>query len=54
MELKDYIEFANKNPACFIATTDGDQPRVRDFCYGMRMKADSIFIPGLPRMYASN
>jgi len=31
MELKDYIEFANKNPACYVATTDGDQPRVRAY-----------------------
>lgn len=31
MDLKDYIEFANKNPACYIATIDNDQPRVRGF-----------------------
>ena len=31
MELNDCIEFANKNPACFLATADGDQPRVRGF-----------------------
>ncbi len=31
MDLKDYIEFANKNPSCFIATAEGDQPRVRGF-----------------------
>lgn len=31
MELKDYIEFANKNPACYLATADSDQPRVRGF-----------------------
>ena len=31
MELKDYIEFANKNPDCCVATTEGDQPRVRGF-----------------------
>lgn len=31
MELKDYIQFANENPACYIATADGDQPRVRGF-----------------------
>ncbi len=29
--MKAYIEFANKNPSCFIATTEGDQPRVRGF-----------------------
>lgn len=31
MELKDCIEFANKNPVSYIATVDGDQPRVRGF-----------------------
>ncbi len=29
MELKDYIKFANDHPVCYIATTDGDQPRIR-------------------------
>ncbi len=31
MDLKDCIEFANKNPVCWLATADGDQPRVRGF-----------------------
>jgi pyridoxamine 5'-phosphate oxidase len=31
MELKDCIEFANKNPVCWLSTVDGDQPRVRGF-----------------------
>ncbi len=31
MELKDVYEFANINPLCYLATTDGDQPRVRAF-----------------------
>jgi pyridoxamine 5'-phosphate oxidase len=29
IELQDCIDFANSNPVCFIATADGDQPRVR-------------------------
>jgi pyridoxamine 5'-phosphate oxidase len=29
MKLQDCIQFANANPVCFIATEDGDQPRVR-------------------------
>jgi pyridoxamine 5'-phosphate oxidase len=29
MKLQDCVEFATKNPICFVATTDGDQPRVR-------------------------
>lgn len=31
MELKEYTEFANKNPICYLATVEGDQPRVRGF-----------------------
>ena len=29
MDFKDCIEFAKANPMCFLATMDGDQPRVR-------------------------
>ncbi|OFY57841.1 MAG: pyridoxamine 5'-phosphate oxidase [Bacteroidetes bacterium RBG_13_46_8] len=29
MDIKDCIQFANANPLCFIATAEGDQPRVR-------------------------
>lgn len=29
MKLQDCIDFANANPVCWIATVDGDQPRVR-------------------------
>jgi pyridoxamine 5'-phosphate oxidase len=29
MNLQECIKFANDHPVCYIATTDGDQPRVR-------------------------
>ncbi len=29
MNLQDCIQFANANPVCYIATVEGDQPRVR-------------------------
>jgi pyridoxamine 5'-phosphate oxidase len=29
MDLQDCIKFASENPICFVATADGDQPRVR-------------------------
>jgi pyridoxamine 5'-phosphate oxidase len=29
MSLKKYADFANKNSACYLATAEGDQPRVR-------------------------
>ncbi len=31
MDKKYAIEFANENPACYLATADGSQPRVRAF-----------------------
>jgi pyridoxamine 5'-phosphate oxidase len=31
MNLQDCIKFAAENPACFVATAEGDQPRVRTF-----------------------
>ena len=33
MKINEYIEFANANPICYLATTDSDQPHVR----GMQM-----------------
>jgi len=29
MKIEEYIEFANKNPISWVASTEGDQPRVR-------------------------
>ncbi|NMB72460.1 MAG: pyridoxamine 5'-phosphate oxidase [Bacteroidales bacterium] len=29
MNLHDCIKFSNENPICYLATTEGDQPRVR-------------------------
>ena len=29
MDLQDCVKFATENPVCYVATTDGDQPRVR-------------------------
>jgi pyridoxamine 5'-phosphate oxidase len=31
MDFSDCIRFANENPVTYIATADGDQPRVRAF-----------------------
>ena len=33
MNFKEYVDFANENKTCYLATVDGDQPRVR--CLGM-------------------
>ena len=29
MDIQDYIQFANDNPLCYVATADHDQPHVR-------------------------
>lgn len=29
MDFQEYVKFANENPVCYIATAEGDQPRVR-------------------------
>jgi len=29
MNIQDCIKFTNENPICYLATVDGDQPRVR-------------------------
>jgi len=29
MDLQECIKFASENPVCFLATSEGDQPRVR-------------------------
>jgi pyridoxamine 5'-phosphate oxidase len=31
MNINDCISFTNENPVCYIATAEGDQPRVRAF-----------------------
>lgn len=31
MDYQDVSAFAKENPVCFVATADGDQPRVRGF-----------------------
>jgi uncharacterized pyridoxamine 5'-phosphate oxidase family protein len=44
MNFQDCIKFANENPVCYVATTDGDQPRVRAF--GMWFADESGFYFG--------
>ena len=31
MDFQDCIKFATEIPVCYLATADGDQPRVRTF-----------------------
>ena len=41
MDLKECIDFANANKTCYLATVDGDQPRVR--AMGMHYADDTGF-----------
>jgi pyridoxamine 5'-phosphate oxidase len=41
MDFKDCIKFANENKTCYLATVEGDQPRVR--CLGMWYADESGF-----------
>jgi pyridoxamine 5'-phosphate oxidase len=41
MDLQEYVKFANENPTCYLATADGDQPRVRGM--GMCFADDTGF-----------
>jgi len=41
MDFKDCVKFANENKTCFLATVDGDQPRVR--AMGMEYADDTGF-----------
>ena len=38
MNFEDCIKFANENPASYIATMDGAQPRVRGVAYVVRRR----------------
>jgi pyridoxamine 5'-phosphate oxidase len=33
MDFKDCIKFANETPICYLATVDGDQPRIRPLLF---------------------
>jgi uncharacterized pyridoxamine 5'-phosphate oxidase family protein len=41
MDFKDCVKFANENKTCYLATVDGDQPRVR--AMGMHYADDTGF-----------
>lgn len=41
MDFKDCVKFANDNKTCYLATAEGDQPRVR--CLGMWYADDTGF-----------
>jgi len=49
MDLDGCIKFANDNPVCYVATVDGDQPRVRAFGLWFADKTGFYFCTGAPK-----
>ena len=46
MDITDCVKFANENPVTYIATTDGDQPRVRAFAMWFADKSGFYYHTG--------
>lgn len=46
MELRDYTQFATENPVAYLATAEGDQPRVRVFMLWFANE-DGFYFAGL-------
>jgi len=49
VDLKDCLQFANENPVTYVATTDGDQPRVRAFMMWFADESGFYFHTGEPK-----
>jgi len=49
MDLRDVIEFANKNQVCYVATNEGDQPRVRGFLMWFADETGFYYHTGVPK-----
>jgi pyridoxamine 5'-phosphate oxidase len=45
MDFQDCTKFATDNPVCYLATTDGDQPRVRTFLLWYADESGFYFVP---------
>ena len=49
MDLNDVVKFANANPICYLATADGDQPRVRGMMIWYADDTGFYFHTGAPK-----
>ena len=45
MDIQDCIKFATENPVCYLATADGDQPRVRTWLLWYADESGFYFVP---------
>jgi uncharacterized pyridoxamine 5'-phosphate oxidase family protein len=53
MAFQDCIQFASENPVCYVATMDGDQPRVRGFLLWLADENGFTFIGLSPKRVSS-
>jgi len=49
MDFSDCVKFANENPVTYIATMDGDQPRVRAFAMWFADESGFYYHTGTPK-----
>ena len=49
MDITDWITFANENPVTYIATVEGDQPRVRAFAMWFADNTGFYYHTGTPK-----
>ncbi|MCX6693160.1 MAG: pyridoxamine 5'-phosphate oxidase family protein [Methanomicrobiales archaeon] len=49
MDIADCLKFANENPVTYIATAQGDQPRVRAFAMWFADKTGFYYHTGTPK-----
>jgi pyridoxamine 5'-phosphate oxidase len=49
MDLSEYVQFATDNPVTYIATNDGDQPRVRAFAMWFADTTGFYYHTGTPK-----
>jgi len=49
MDFSECVRFANENPVTFIATADGDQPRVRAFAMWFADETGFYYHTGTPK-----
>ena len=53
MNLQDCITFTNENPVCFLATTEGNQPRVRALGFWFADETGFYFQTGTMKTFFS-
>jgi pyridoxamine 5'-phosphate oxidase len=51
MNIQDCITFTNENPICYLATTEGDQPRVRALGFWFADETGFYFQSGVSKEF---